>query len=265
MKTLNSTKLYSPLHIPPGVFYNQLFIIIVFHDFFFNYCILFLIDVHVFDQTLIYFYQKPIQSSAKREAYPFLSLRRAKRAHKKDGCTLIFTSGWLLLLLLGSVNRCDQTDNDINPKIYMNHFFSLIKKALFLFWDKIFFSKKKKEKTCKFGHFWPFFGVCQAQRPHFLIYRLENLYTDSSHHPTDPFFSVFQKKIFFNFFFLKNGSKIRSFFNNSRILIKNDFYCCFSILNMILLSKMTFCHFWGYPFLQKLAKIDISLIIDRLP
>merc|ERR1712020_328107 len=106
--------------------------------------------------------------SAKREACPFLSLRRAKRAHKKDGCTLIFTSGWLLL---GSVNRCDQTDNDINPKIYMNHFFSLIKKALFLLWDKNF--KKNKKKI---GHFLPFFAICQGQRPHFFIYRLENLY-----------------------------------------------------------------------------------------
>merc|ERR1712080_51932 len=82
---------------------------------------------------------------AEREAYPFLSLRRAKRAHKKDGCTLIFTSGWLLLP--GSVNRCDQTGNDINPKIYMNHFFSLIKKALFCFGKKFFFKKKKKIKN----------------------------------------------------------------------------------------------------------------------
>ena len=57
-----------------------------------------------------------------------------------------------------------------------------------------------------------------------------------------PVFFGFSKKNFSNFF-SKNGSKIRSFFNNSWILIKIDFYCCFSILNMILLSKMTFCHF----------------------
>jgi len=72
-------------------------------------------------------------------------------------------------------------------------FLALWKKPFFCFWIKFFF---KKEKTCKFGHFWPFFGVCQAQRI-FFIYLLENLYTDSSHHPTDPFFSVFQKKKFF--------------------------------------------------------------------
>jgi len=46
-------------------------------------------------------------------------------AHKKDGCTLIFTSGWMLLLP-GSVNRCDQTNNDLNLKNCRNHFFNLI-------------------------------------------------------------------------------------------------------------------------------------------
>ena len=48
-----------------------------------------------------------------------------------------------------------------------------------------------------------------------------------------------------------------TFFNNWPIIIKNDFYYCFWIINMFLSSKMTFYYFWGYPFLPKLAKIDI--------
>ena len=55
----------------------------------------------------------------------------------------------------------------------------------------------------------------------------------------------------------KMALKLGLFSNNSRIVMKNDFYYQFSILNMFLSSKMTFYHFWGYPFLPKLAKIDI--------
>ena len=43
-------------------------------------------------------------------------------------------------------------------------------------------------------------SVCQAPRPQFFIYRLENLYTHSYQPLTDPFFSVFQKKFFSIFF-----------------------------------------------------------------
>ena len=146
----------------------------------------------------------------------------------------------------------------------MNHFFSLIKKALFLFWDKKFFSKKKKKKHANLGIFGHFLHSVK-RRGRIFLYIGSKIYTRIPPIILPTRFFRFFKKKFFSIFFLKNGSKIRSFFNNSRILIKNDFYCCFSILNMILLSKMTFCHFWGYPFLQKLAKIDISLIIDRLP
>ena len=67
------------------------------------------------------------------------------------------------------------------------------------------------------------------------------------------FFFQFQKKLKTS----KMALKLGLFSNNSWIVMKNYFYYEFSILNMFLSSKMTFYYFWGYPFLPKLAKIDI--------
>ena len=135
--------------------------------------------------------------------------RRAKRAHKKDGCTLIFTSGWLLLLL-GSVNRCDQTDNDINPKIYMNHFFSLIKKALFLFWDKKFFSKKKKKKHANLGIFGHFLHSVK-RRGRIFLYIGSKIYTRIPPIILPTRFFRFFKNKFFSIFFWKMALKLGHF------------------------------------------------------
>jgi len=51
----------------------------------------------------------------------------------------------------------------------------------------------------------------------------------------------------------KMALKLGLFSNNSWIVMKNYFYYEFSILNMFLSSKMTFHHFWGYPFFPKLT------------
>ena len=62
---------------------------------------------------------------------------------------------------------------------------------------------------------------------------------------------------------LKMALKLGLFSNNSPIVMKNDFYCSFQILNMFLSSKMTFFHFWGYPFLPKLTFPNNLVVIIK--
>ena len=54
---------------------------------------------------------------------------------------------------------------------------------------------------------------------------------------------------------IEKGSKIRSFLNICRIVIKNDFYYYFFDTKHDFFIKNHIWPFWGYPFLPKLASI----------